>query len=209
MRKKSTVKTCFHESMQIVFILDKKPEKLYESRDGLIIWDIVCIKVDYWDKKYQEDKTPVYLALTNYGLKICLNIPEELKKKCFKVRRTNESPDGSDRGKPTDDNYAITIIHWFQHGDYATCMKKLPVPIEQEPLTIWLDKKGKIINRYRVIDFEYNKFIDKCEDYISDMKVKDIEQLVGDLGNVSAVCLLNKITNFLKRKFIKRSKTNE
>ncbi len=190
--KRNKTKTCFHETLNFVYYPDKK-RKLYESRDGLIINDLILIDVKYLNTK-------VYLAITNYGIKICLNIPSDLQDKCCIFKDVSGEPEIK-RGKIVDDNFAITFISWFQDIKGIQC--------EQEPVTIWLDNKGNIINKYRIIDFKYNKFIEKCEDYISDMKVGNLTDIVGDLGNISAVFLMTKFNKFLKRKFIRRSKTNE
>lgn len=158
----------------------KKPFKLYESRKGLIINDTINLKI--FDKEY-------ILAVTNYGLKICLNAPKNIKEHCSFELTYDNMP------KRIKYNFVITII--------CNINDKL-----EEPLTLWLDKNGDVLNKYRIIDFKYNKFIDECEDFISDMKVEDIEEIVGELGNITAVSLLHKVTKALKRKFIKRSKKN-
>lgn len=166
------------ETIEINF--GEKPLKLYESRKGLIVTNTIKLKL--FNNEY-------ILAITNYGVKICLNTPEKLINAAviydsFNIQKKNKN------------SFIITII---------CCINE---KIE-EPFTLWLDEKGNILNKYRIIDFKYNKFIDKCEDYISDMKVGDIEEIIGDLGSIGAIALLNKISKLLKIKFIKRSKKND
>lgn len=196
-------KTCFHEAIGVQYFIDKKKNIIYTSRDGLEIYDIWKILVSYWDKKEGEYSKSVYVAVTNYGLKVCINIPDELKEKALIDSEviTKDNPKKDKKGKLVDDNVCITLISWFKDK------KKEMIP--QEPLVIWFDRIGNVINKHRIIDFKYNKFIEKCDDYISDMKVKDLERIVGELGSVTAVCLMDKLNKFLRRNFIKRSKKNE
>lgn len=211
MREQKKDKICLHETIRITWIPDKKIAKVHESRDGLIIWDLICIKIDYFNTKNKSYNKEVYLAITNYGLKVCMNIPNEIREKCNITYTTKEKH----LTYPTTeiDNYAITIIL----TEDVKNLNKKRISLEKrqkilEPVTIFLDNRGNIINKFRIIDFKYDKFIEKCEDYISDMKVGDLTEIVGELGNLSAVFLMNKFNKFLKRnliKKIKRSKTNE
>lgn len=210
MREQKKDKICLHETIRITWIPEKKIEKVYQSKDGLIIWDLICIKIDYFDTKSKSYDKEAYLAITNYGLKICINIPNEIREKCNTIYTTKEKNLNFPTKKLENDNYAITII---LTEDIKNLNKKR-ISLEKrqkilEPVTIFLDNRGNIINKFRIIDFKYNKFIEKCEDYISDMKVGDLTEIVGELGSVSAVFLMTKLNKLLKRNFIKRSKANE